>query len=149
MILLNSLQGRLLLGARDEDDLRADLLMDCKSRVNAVQCAAQPDVHQHDLRSMLPSHGDGVLRGRGGPANLQSHVLQGHAPEVGDQYFVIDDKNAVLVIAHTSTGMGTRISVVIPIPSCTVIVPSSCSTRLLIMRVPRPDRTGSVRSEFA
>jgi hypothetical protein len=62
------------------------------------------------------------------PADVQSHVLQNHAPKVGDQSIVIHHKGAIPQIVHDSAGTAVRIFIITFLLR-TMIVPCSRKMR--------------------
>ena len=99
--------------------------MDRERCVNTIEVTAQSHIHQHELGPMRLGHGDGNQGGPNVCADLQSHVLQKHAPVVSKQSIIVNDKDTVLQFGHDGIGMGMRISVIVPVSLRTVIVPSS------------------------
>src|SRR3546814_42165 len=137
MVELNAIHGRRFARAGDEYYLGSDLFMDGQSSVNSIALTGKAHVHEHKLRSMLYGQCDGPLRGGGNAAYRHAHVLYLHPQTFGDAIFIVHHQHTIGKRRH-ATGAGRVISVIIPPSLLIFIMPLSCVTRPLTMRVPSP-----------
>jgi hypothetical protein len=91
------MSDRRIIERRHEHDARVQFRADADRRRYAVHGAAQPHVHQNQVRPVLVSEASGVLRvgrlsNRSGPKLVQQSLVF-----VGNHQLVLDDQHAQLL----------------------------------------------------
>ncbi len=78
--------------------------MDGDGRIDPVRLAFQPHIHQYHLGAEPVRERDGGSGGLGDAADFDLHVFEDHAPQLGDEYLVIDNQDAVSQAVHRGIG---------------------------------------------
>jgi hypothetical protein len=132
-----ALKGRFIGVRREVEDRHIHLGGDHRGGLHAIHGAAQLDVHEDQVRSILQSGLDGQLAGADCSGHMVAEPAKHRLQVFGDDAFVLHDEDLGFVHDFFWMVSGKEISKVVPTPLRSSIVPSSWSVRVVTSCMPR------------